>query len=94
MARIQSITTRTAVVAGIATVGFGGLAALTYSGTSNATAAAATTTQAIDGAGTDSTTSTDTTRSATDSVTPALQAAPVPTATTRKARVTSGGSGH
>jgi hypothetical protein len=93
LARIQSITTRTAVVASIATVGFGGLAALTYTGTSDATNAADTTSQNIDGSTTDTTT-TDTTTSATDSVTSGLQATPAPTATTKhKARVTSGGSG-
>lgn len=95
VARIQSITTRTAVVASIATVGFGGLAAFTYSGSADTTAATDTTTQAVDGAATDATTSTDTTTTttATDAAT-GLQATPAPTATTRKARVTSGGSGH
>jgi hypothetical protein len=90
LARIQSITTRTAVVASIATVGFGGLAALTYSGTSDAANVGGSTTDTT----THTTTGTDTTP-ATDSVTSGLQATPAPTATTRHtARVTSGGSGH
>jgi hypothetical protein len=94
LARIQSITTRTAVVASIATVGFGGLAALTYSGTSDTTNAADTTSQNVDGSTTDTTTNTDPTTSATNGVTAGLQATPAPTATTKhKARVTSGGSG-
>lgn len=94
LARIQSITTRTAVVASIATVGFGGLAALTYSGTSDTTNAADTTSQNVDGS-TDTTTETDNTTSATDNVTTGLQATPAPIATPRhKAHVTSGGSGH
>jgi hypothetical protein len=92
LARIQSITTRTAVVASIATVGFGGLAALTYRGTSAANAAD-TTSQNVDGSTTAS--PTDNTASATDSVTAGLQATPAPAATRKpKARVTSGGSGH
>ena len=81
-------------MASIATVGFGGLAALTYSGTSDAANAADTTSQNVAGSTTDATTDTDTTTSATDSVTSGLQATPAPTATTKhKARVTSGGSG-
>ena len=47
--------TWTAVVASIATVGFGGLAALTYSGTSDATNAADTTSQNVAGSSTDAT---------------------------------------
>jgi hypothetical protein len=95
LARIQSLTTRTAVVASIATVGFGGLAALTYRGTSDATNAADTTSQGLDGSTTDTTTKTQPTTSATDGTIAGLQPTPAPTATTKhKARVTSGGSGH
>jgi hypothetical protein len=92
LARIQSITTRTAVVASIATVGFGGLAALTYSGTSDTAAAADPTTQSVDGSTTDPT-ATDPTNGT--GATSGLQATPAPIATPKhKAHVTSGGSGH
>ena len=95
LARIQSITTRTAVVASIATVGFGGLAALTYSGTTDSTAAADATNQTLAGASTGASSTTATTTPATGGVTSGLQPTAAPTATpTRKPRVTSGGSGH
>lgn len=92
--RLRSITTGTAVAATIATAGFGGLAALTYTGTSaDATTGSAGTTvpAGIFGGGT----TTNTTNSTTNSTTSGrLQPVPAPTATTKhKAQVTSGGSG-
>ena len=92
ISRIRSITTGTAIVASVATAGFGGLAALTYTGTS-------TDSTLVDannsGAGSVAGTTTTGTPSATPTTdTTGLQAAPAPTATTKhKARVTSGGSG-
>jgi|GEM_PF-6450496 hypothetical protein len=93
VARIESITTRAAVLASIATVGFGGLAAFTYSGTSDTAAAADTTGQSVNGSSND-TTATDPTTNG-NGTTSGLQATPAPIATPRhKAHVTSGGSGH
>jgi hypothetical protein len=95
VARIESITRRTAIAATVATVGFGGLAAFTYSGTSDATTGSDTTVQAgsVDGTTTDATAGTESTTTS-DGASAGLQAAPAPTATpTPKARVTSGGSG-
>jgi hypothetical protein len=89
LAQLRSITTRTAVAASIATVGFGGLAAFTYSGTSDATTTLDTTVSSGSTNGTAADATTD------DTTASGLQATPAPTATTRHtARVTSGGSGH
>lgn len=90
VARIQSITARTAVVASIATVGFGGLAAFTYSGTSGTTAPGDTSAQTVGGTGANTTTDTTAANPMTG-----LQATAAPVATSRhKVHVTSGGSGH
>jgi hypothetical protein len=94
LARLQSITTRTAIAASMATVGFGGLAAVTYSGTSDATTANTTVPATVVGGGATDTT-TDTTAGTTNGASSGLQAVPAPTASTRhKSHVTSGGSGH
>jgi hypothetical protein len=95
LARLQSITTQTAIAASIATVGFGGLAAFTYSGTTDSTNAVDTNGQAgsVDGTSTDSTSGTGAT--STDTTGAGLQPTAAPAATAKhKARVTSGGSGH
>jgi hypothetical protein len=92
LARVQSLTARTAVAATIATAGFGGLAAFTYSGTSGATGVDTTTPA---GANVDGTTTNTTDTTTPNTTISGLQAAPAPTAKTHHtARVTSGGSGH
>ena len=93
VARVGSITTQTAIVACVATVGFGGLAAFTYSGTPGVTSIDQTS-NSVDGTTNDTTngsTSNDTTSSGS---TNGLRPAPAPTASTRhKSHVTTGGSG-
>jgi hypothetical protein len=93
VASLQSITARTAVAATIATIGFGGLAAYTYTGTTDG---ASTIDSNAAGATTDGSTTNTTTGAAATAPTPAgLQAVAAPTATKRpRARVTSGGSGN
>ena len=103
--RLRSITAGTAVMATMATAGFGTLAAFTWSGTQTGNPDAATddattlnaTTAQVDP---DNDGDVDvTTQSGTSGTTGAaataspIQAAPTPTPTRRKARVTSGGSG-
>ena len=98
LARLSRLTTATAVAGVLGTVGFGGLAALNYRGTS--TDAATQPDTAADVSGTDITTTTTTDQStAAQATTPpsrsSVQLQPVnpPTRSTRRARVSTGGSG-
>ena len=92
MARLRSITTGTAVAATVATAGFGGLAAMTYTGTSaDSTLGSSDTTVP---AGADGTTTNTTTNGATATSPTGLQPSVAPVTTTKKKKhVTSGGSG-
>lgn len=95
LSRLNSITTGTAFAAAFATAAFGALAAINYSGTSDA---ATTDAAAADDASPDvtvgaGTTATDGSTPANPTATPGLQPTRAPVAATnRKARVTSGGS--
>lgn len=93
LARLNSITTGTAIAAAVATAGFGALAAFTYSGTTNA----ATTTDTSTGAAAADTTSPAaialTNPSVTGVAVSPLQPTSAPVAAVKKkAKVTSGGS--
>ena len=97
MGRLSRITTATAVAGTFATVGFGGLAAITYSGTSSP---ADTTDQTTDGSqstDTQALTSPGTTKatSAPNSATTTQQAPTVrlPTTTRGRSHASTGGSG-
>lgn len=91
--RLRSITTGTAVAASIATAGFGGLAALTYTGTTDASTGSTNTTLPAGGA-VDGTTTTGTRTGSTTTTVTGLQPTVPPVTTTRtKTHVTSGGSG-
>ena len=96
--RIRSITTGLAVLGTAATAGFGALAAVTWSGSTNGDTAVAdpTANSRLTGADEDADTLTggDAVPTAGPQTAAPLQPAPTPLATTRKkARVTSGGSG-
>jgi len=95
LARVGSITSTTAIMASIATVGFGGLAAFTYSGDPSLTSIDQTTNATDNGTNNASTDSTGTTNGTTSSgSTNRLQATQAPTTSTRhKSHTTSGGSG-
>jgi hypothetical protein len=100
LGRLRSITTGTAVVATVATAGFGALAAFTWSGATDTTTADAptadtTTTSVLTGADEDADTLTNGEAPATAAPATAapLQPAPTPAATKKKPKVTSGGSG-
>jgi hypothetical protein len=95
LARVGSITSKTAIIASVATVGFGGLAAFTYSGDPSVTSIDQTT-NSTDATTNDTTTNSSGTTSGRTSggTTNGLQATQAPTTSTRhKSHTTSGGSG-
>jgi hypothetical protein len=94
LAKLRSITTGTAVAASIATAGFGGLAALTYTGTTDSTLGSSDTTSPAGVSDGTTTNDTTTTNNTTVGTTTGLQPTQAPVTTTRKKKhVTSGGSG-
>jgi hypothetical protein len=99
--RLQSITVGTAVIATMATAGFGALAAFTWSGATTDTAAADATSESapdptansrLTGADEDADTLPTAEAPAAATLTP-IQPTPTPVTTKKKAKVTSGGSG-
>ncbi len=92
LARLSRLTTATAVVGTLATVGFGGLAAITFSGTSSADAAQQPATQSdpLSALGLQPISPYATPRPST---TRSYATVPAPTRTSRRGHVTTGGSG-
>jgi hypothetical protein len=95
LARLNSITTGSAIAAAVATGGFGALAAATWSGSSNTTTTSLTTTDTSGQSGQSDPTAAALGAAATQgpSATSRLQPTSAPAAVvTKKAKVTSGGS--
>lgn len=94
LTRLSSITTGTAIAAAVATIGFGGLAAANYSGTTNAatTVSGDDTTDSPAATGSGAGVQVPTATGASGAATRLTPTSPPVAAVKKKAKVTSGGS--